>query len=90
MTSPENSQTDELKSTIASLETLGCRLTNMIDHGASGYVAEFAKKGLKFSIVKDQGYWHLGGNKALDGSPSRMSLSLVTKDATIWIKKKKT
>ena len=89
MTSPENSQTHELKPTIASLEEQGCFLTNMIDHGESGYVAAFVKKDLKFSIVKDQGYWHLGGNEELDGSPSRNSRSLVTIDAIVWLKKKK-
>jgi hypothetical protein len=76
---------EELQPTVTALAALGFKLADV-----QGYVATFQKETIKFSIVSDRGFWHLHGDEEeLQRTPSRKSLSQVTRDAIAWAKKKK-
>lgn len=84
-----NSQVEELRPNIVRLEALGCQLVGVNDHGAFGYVASFEREDVRFSIVKDRGYWHLTGEaEELKHFPSRKSRGMVERDAIVWLAKK--
>lgn len=86
---PANSQIEELKPVVSELEALGYQFVGVQDFGGFGFVASFQKAEIKFSVVKDRGYWHLDGDEEnLKRAPSRRSRRQVTDDAIAWIKGK--